>query len=257
MVIKLRGSHKCRRRMSLNARYRTLKLLASFIELSLYLVDALLMVELIGPEHIILFLFIFFLLLLVILILVQAVFIIIVLVIHSQLELLVRPGVEGATCRGVVVVFLRFTEFLVVWELVCVRGKLSLVLVHYLSQDSQLFICWILNGFFVMIVMLIMILFKLVITILFVLFIMLIRIDILINAVSKLLSLLMARVVVRWVAWRVNLLVVLSMILVIVLFRTETVLLRGPSLMPGHLSQMDFIVMLPRRFIALIVFFVI
>lgn len=72
------------------------------------------MVELIGPEHIILFLFIFFLLLLVILILVQAVFIIIVLVIHSQLELLVRPGVEGAACRGVVVVFLRFTEFLVV-----------------------------------------------------------------------------------------------------------------------------------------------
>ena len=48
-----------------------------------------------------------------------------------------------------------------------------------------------------MIVMLIMILFKLVITILFVFFIMLIRIDILINAVSKLLSLLMARVVVR------------------------------------------------------------
>ena len=113
MVIKLRGSHKCRRRVSLNARYRTLKLLASFIELSLYLVDALLMVELIGPEHIILFLFIF-ILLLVILILVQAVFIIIVLIIHSQLELLVRPGVEGAACRGVVVVFLRFTEFLVV-----------------------------------------------------------------------------------------------------------------------------------------------
>ena len=48
-----------------------------------------------------------------------------------------------------------------------------------------------------MIVMLIMILFKLVITILFVLFIMLVRIDILINAVSKLLSLLMPRVVVR------------------------------------------------------------
>lgn len=48
-----------------------------------------------------------------------------------------------------------------------------------------------------MIVMLIMILFKLVITILFIFFIMLIRIDILINAVSKLLSLLMARVVVR------------------------------------------------------------
>ena len=48
-----------------------------------------------------------------------------------------------------------------------------------------------------MIVMLIMILFKLVITILFVFFIMLIRIDILINAVSKLLPLLMARVVVR------------------------------------------------------------
>ena len=47
------------------------------------------------------------------------------------------------------------------------------------------------------------------------------------------------------------------MILVIVLFRTETVLLRGPSLMAGYLSQMDFIVMLARRFIALIVFFVI
>jgi len=48
-----------------------------------------------------------------------------------------------------------------------------------------------------MIVMVIMILFKLVITILFILFIMLVRIDILINAVRKLLSLLMARVVVR------------------------------------------------------------
>ena len=72
------------------------------------------MVELIGPEHIILLFFIFFHLLLVILILVQAVFIIIVLVIHSQLELLVRPGVKGAASRGVVFVFLGFTEFLVV-----------------------------------------------------------------------------------------------------------------------------------------------
>jgi hypothetical protein len=51
-----------------------------------------------------------------------------------------------------------------------------------------------------MIVMVIMILFKLVITILFILFIMLVRIDILINAVRKLLPLLMARVVVGRVA---------------------------------------------------------